>query len=100
MTDEVIATVSEWHAEEGWGRVTVAGSGDDVWTHFSAIEGRASGSLRVGEQVRLWYQPESEPVEVQATRVVPLSDYDPGATQAQPSGDAYRSNLTINYDPE
>lgn len=100
MTHEVVATVSEWHAEEGWGRVTVVDSGDDVWTHFSAMEGRASGSLRVGEHVRLWYQPGSKPSEVQATRVVPLSDYDPDATQAQLPGDAYRSDLTIDYDPE
>lgn len=100
MTDEVVATVNEWHAAEGWGRVTVVGSGDNVWTHYSAIEGRTFASLHVGEQVRLWYQSGPQPDEFQAIRVIPISDYDPGAAEAQPPGDAYRSSLKITYDPD
>lgn len=101
MTDEVVAKVSEWHDEEGWGRVTVVGSGNVVWTHFSAVEGRASGSLHVGEQVRLSYQPgEPKGSEVQAIRVVPILDHDSGAAEVQPPGDAYRSSLTITHDPD
>jgi CspA family cold shock protein len=100
MNGEVVATVSEWRSEEGWGRVTVEGSGDEVWTHFSAIEGRASGSLHVGERVRLWYRPGPRPAHFEAMRVIPTLDDGSGAAEARPPGDAYRSSLTVTYDSD
>lgn len=97
---EVVAIVSVWHADEGWGRVTIAASGEEVWTHFSTIEGRALGVLHVGEEVRLWCQPGPHPGELHAERVVPMSSSDPGAPEARPPGEAYHSSLTIIDDPE
>lgn len=100
MTADALATVQEWHADEGWGRVVVAGSGDDVWVHFSAIEGRTLGALHVGETVRVTYGRESQPGEVQAERVVPTTGRDRGPATPQPPGAAYRSSLTTSSDSD
>lgn len=100
MIADAVAIVQEWHADEGWGRVVVDATGDDVWVHFSAIVGRAFGALEVGEQVRVWCEPGSQRGERSAVRVVPLTGYDPDAVKSQPPGEAYRSSLTIVDDPE
>lgn len=97
---DALAAVQEWHADEGWGRVVVAGSGDDVWVHFSAIEGRTLGALHVGETVRVTYPQGSQSGELQAERVVPTTGRDGGPSTPQPPGDAYRSSLTISSDSE
>ncbi|SDH85328.1 cold-shock protein [Agrococcus jejuensis] len=99
MIADALATVQEWHADERWGRVVVE-SGDAVWVHFSAIEGRVLGALEVGEQVRVWCEPGLQQGEHQAERVVPMTGYDPNATRPTPPSEAYRSSLTIVDDPE
>ena len=100
MIADALATVQEWHADEGWGRVVVAGSGDDVWVHFSTIEGRTLGALHVGETVRVTYREGSQPSELRADRVVPATGRDSDAATPQPPGAAYRSSLRITDDPE
>lgn len=99
MIADALATVREWHADEGWGRVAVTDSGDVVWTHFSVVEGRSFASLHVGEQVRVSYRTGSDVGEPQAERVVPVGEVE-GVDAPLPPGAAYRSSLTIVDDPE
>ena len=100
MVAGAVGTVVVWHDERGWGLVALADSGDEVWAHFSSVEGRASGTLEVGEEVVVWDQPGSRPGTRQAVRVVPTTNVDPRAGRPQPPSEAYRSSLTIIDDPD
>ncbi|QCR18762.1 cold-shock protein [Agrococcus sp. SGAir0287] len=97
---DALGTVVEWHDDEGWGLVALATSGAEVWAHFSIIEHRAFGSLEVGEEVRVWYQPGPEAGALHAVRVVPTTNLDDAVVEPEPPGEAYRSSLTVVEDPD
>lgn len=44
-------TVKWFNAEKGYGFITVEGSGQDVFVHYSAIEGSGYKSLEEGQAV-------------------------------------------------
>jgi CspA family cold shock protein len=49
----VLATVREWHAEEGWGVLDAPGCPGGAWVHLSVITGGDGGrTLDPGEWVR------------------------------------------------
>ncbi|MDQ0770524.1 CspA family cold shock protein [Pseudarthrobacter defluvii] len=48
-----LGTVRWFNAEKGYGFITVDGSGDDVFVHWSAIQGEGHRSLVEGQRVQL-----------------------------------------------
>lgn len=48
-----LGTVKWFNAEKGYGFITVDGSGDDVFVHWSAIEGDGYRALEEGQRVEL-----------------------------------------------
>jgi CspA family cold shock protein len=48
-----LGTVKWFNAEQGYGFITVDGSGDDVFVHWSAIEGEGYRALDEGQRVQL-----------------------------------------------
>ena len=47
-----LGTVKWFNAEKGYGFITVDGSGDDVFVHWSAIEGEGYRALDEGQRVQ------------------------------------------------
>jgi CspA family cold shock protein len=56
-TQEANGTVKVWHRDEGWGVLTSPDVPEDVWVHFSAIEGSGFRSLNEGDPVMFHYRP-------------------------------------------
>jgi CspA family cold shock protein len=48
-----LGTVKWFNAEKGYGFITVDGSGDDVFVHWSAMEGEGYRALDEGQRVQL-----------------------------------------------
>ncbi|WP_426989734.1 cold-shock protein [Pseudarthrobacter sp. Y6] len=48
-----LGTVKWFNAEKGYGFITVDGYGDDVFVHWSAIEGEGYRALDEGQRVEL-----------------------------------------------
>jgi CspA family cold shock protein len=48
-----LGTVKWFNAEKGYGFITVDSSGDDVFVHWSAIEGEGYRALDEGQRVEL-----------------------------------------------
>jgi len=48
-----LGTVKWFNAEKGYGFITVDGSGDDVFVHWSAIDGEGYRALEEGQRVEL-----------------------------------------------
>ncbi len=54
----VVATVREWHDEEGWGVLDSAETPSGCWAHYSCLEMDGFRALAVGQRVRLrWEDP-------------------------------------------
>jgi CspA family cold shock protein len=53
VVNMALGTVKWFNAEKGYGFITVDGSGDDVFVHWSAIEGEGYRALDEGQRVQL-----------------------------------------------
>lgn len=53
VDDMALGTVKWFNAEKGYGFITVDGSGDDIFVHWSAIEGEGYRALDEGQRVEL-----------------------------------------------
>jgi cold shock CspA family protein len=92
-------TVRSWNPGEGWGVVDVDQVDGGVWVHFSAIEGRPSGHLDVGESVLVdWEAVSHPPCAAQATRVI--VDGSGSSTHEEPRPGAMHSTLTFEWDAD
>lgn len=69
MTERETGTVKWFNDAKGYGFITRA-AGDDVFVHFSAIEGNGFRSLRENQQVE--FAVEQGPKGLQAVHVRPL----------------------------
>ncbi|MDG9701835.1 cold shock domain-containing protein [Streptomyces sp. DH37] len=70
----VIATVREWHEEEGWGVLDCPETPGGCWGHFSCIEMDGYRTLRAGQQVDLvWEAPgfRQDGYDYRALRIIP-----------------------------
>ena len=67
MSDRIIGTVKWFNRDKGYGFLAREG-GDDVFVHYSAIEGSGFRNLNEGEEVE--FTVESSPKGPQATNVV------------------------------
>ena len=52
-SDMALGTVKWFNAEKGYGFITVDGSGDDIFVHWSAIRGEGYRALDEGQRVEL-----------------------------------------------
>jgi cold shock protein len=55
----VLASVREWHDQEGWGVLDAPGCPGGAWVHFSVITGDGHQTLDPGEWVRADIAPEN-----------------------------------------
>ena len=62
-------TVKWFNSSKGFGFIAPQDGGDDVFVHFSAIQGDGYRSLNEGQSVT--YEVETGPKGLQATNVVP-----------------------------
>ena len=69
MSERVTGTVKWFSGQKGYGFIEREG-GDDVFVHFSAIQGEGFRNLEEGDQVE--FNIESGPKGPQATNVVRL----------------------------
>jgi CspA family cold shock protein len=60
-------TVKWFNESKGFGFITPAGGGDDVFVHFSAIQGSGFKTLQEGQSVN--FEVEKGPKGLQATKV-------------------------------
>ena len=60
-------TVKWFNESKGFGFITPAGGGDDVFVHFSAIQGSGFKTLQEGQSVS--FEVEKGPKGLQATKV-------------------------------
>ena len=70
MSDRITGTVKWFNARKGYGFIGPEDGGEDVFVHFSAIQGDGFLKLEEGQQVE--YSVEEGPKGVQATEVVAL----------------------------
>ncbi|KIS28509.1 cold-shock protein [Arthrobacter sp. SPG23] len=52
MGNMALGTVKWFNAEKGYGFITVDGPGDDVFVHWSAIDGEGYRALDEGQRVQ------------------------------------------------
>ena len=64
-------TVKWFNEAKGFGFIEPSEQGDDVFVHFSAIEGDGFKTLNEGQQVE--FESEQGPRGAQATRVKPVA---------------------------
>ena len=69
MTELVTGTVKFFNAEKGYGFISREG-GDDVFVHFSAIEGTGYKSLEEGQRVEFDVGPGQKGDEARNVRLV------------------------------
>ena len=69
MTERFVGTVKWFNATKGYGFIGREG-GEDVFVHFSAIQGE--GYKRLDENQRVEFSIEQGPKGLQASNVVPL----------------------------
>ena len=69
MSDREVGTVKWFNASKGYGFISREG-GDDVFVHYSAIQGDGFRSLDEGQRVE--FSVEQGPKGLQATNVVAL----------------------------
>lgn len=69
MADRIVGTVKWFNNSKGFGFISQEG-GDDVFVHYSAIQGDGFHSLQEGQKVE--FSIEKGPKGLQASNVVPL----------------------------
>ncbi len=94
-----MATIREWHTDEGWGVIDSPDTPGGCWAHFSAAAVPGSAHFAPGQQVDLdWETPGQDGYAFRATRFRPAGRA-PHARPASAPGGAYSSALTLSFDP-
>ena len=70
MSDTSTGTVKWFNDTKGFGFITPAGGGEDLFAHFKEIQGQGFKTLKEGQQVE--YVAARGPKGMQATRIRPL----------------------------
>ncbi len=69
MSERIIGTVKWFNSTKGYGFIEREG-GDDVFVHYSSIQGEGYRNLEEGQQVE--FSIENSPKGLQAANVVPM----------------------------
>lgn len=94
-------TVRIWHDGEGWGVIDSDETPGGCWTHFSAVAVAGFRSLSAGQAVELEYEEfEQDGYPYRAVRVWPTGQDPAPDPEPGPPGSAYRSSLTITFEPD
>ena len=98
MTDSGV--VREYHEDEGWGVIDAPSVPGGCWVHFSAIAMDGYRRLDVGR--RVWFRAEAAEQDGFHFRAVKVwtEETEPAMPPPSASGAAYRSTLTLTFDPE
>jgi CspA family cold shock protein len=70
MSERVVGTVKWFKPQKGYGFIAPDGGGEDVFVHYSAIQGAGYRNLEEGEKVEFTVQ--QGPKGLQAVNVVKL----------------------------
>ncbi len=70
MSEVMTGTVKWFNDAKGFGFITPAGGGDDLFAHFREIEGSGFKTLKEGQQVE--FQTRMGPKGLQAAQIKPL----------------------------
>jgi CspA family cold shock protein len=70
MSDKQTGTVKWFNDAKGFGFITPANGGEDLFAHFKEVQGSGFKSLREGQQVE--FIAARGPKGMQATRIQPL----------------------------
>lgn len=70
MSEVQTGTVKWFNDAKGFGFITPAGGGDDLFAHFREIEGSGFKTLKEGQQVE--FQSRMGPKGLQAAQIKPL----------------------------
>ncbi|MBX6420015.1 MAG: cold-shock protein [Sinobacteraceae bacterium] len=70
MADTATGTVKWFNDAKGYGFITPADGGEDLFAHFKEIQGTGFKSLKEGQRVE--YKPQRGPKGMQATQIRPL----------------------------
>ncbi len=80
-------TVKWFNNAKGYGFIVPESGGEDVFVHYSTIDGSGFKTLKEGQTVK--YEASESPRGVQTTRVV-------GPTERAESSEAEQSNATVS----
>lgn len=70
MSEVMTGTVKWFNDAKGFGFITPAGGGDDLFAHFREIEGSGFKTLKEGQQVE--FEARKGPKGMQAASIKPL----------------------------
>ena len=70
MAERSTGTVKWFNEAKGFGFITPAQGGEDLFAHFKEIQGTGFKTLKEGQKVE--YTPTRGPKGMQATQIVPL----------------------------
>jgi len=94
-------TVCSFNADEGWGVLDAPDTPGGCWVHFSAIVGPGYRSLAAGELVRFRAErADQDGYAYRATKVWTDDTEPPDPVHDGPNAGAYRSVLTMTFDPD
>ena len=94
----VTGVVREWHSDEGWGVLDLAGVPGGCWAHFSAAAVRGYVTFDAGDEVEAEFEtPGQDGYEHRATRFWPVGAA-PAPRSDFPPSEAYSSTLTLRFD--
>ncbi|MGH9246865.1 MAG: cold-shock protein [Acidimicrobiales bacterium] len=68
-----VGIVKWFNAEKGFGFITPDGGGDDVFVHFSAIQGTGYKSLEEGQRVEFDTQPGKKGMQAADVKIIAAS---------------------------
>ncbi|GLY04065.1 MULTISPECIES: cold-shock protein [Actinoplanes] len=95
----VRGTVRLWDADEGWGVVDSPETPGGCWAGFSAVAVAGYAALDAGDQVMLeWEAARQDGWAFRATRLW-RHGTEPVERTRSAGGGAYRSTLTLTFDP-
>jgi CspA family cold shock protein len=70
MSEKQTGTVKWFNETKGFGFITPAGGGEDLFAHFKEIQGTGFKTLAEGQKVE--YIPNRGPKGMQATKIQPI----------------------------
>jgi cold shock protein len=94
-----IGSVRSYSTDEGWGVIDGPDVPGGCWVHFSAIAVAGYRELTPGEQVSFHHEAADQDGFAFRAKKVWTGAVEPPDPTAVPADGAYRSTLTLSFDP-